>query len=62
VFYLPEYPETTSGKDYWITYVGPWDYSKGRAYVKDYLRKVRRVQSDAYGLKIDDHGSREEVR
>lgn len=73
VFYLPEYPETTSGKTFWITYAGPYPYtSDDTTAIEDSLRFVQqmepdpgrsgRVYKDAYALKIDDHGKRHEIR
>ena len=71
VFNLPDYPETTSGKDFWITYVGPYEYEPGSTTsIRAALRAIQRTQKDrfgntykdAYALKLDDHGKREEIR
>lgn len=73
IFYLPDYPETTSGRDFWVTYAGPFPYIENdTSSVRDMLRfmqdaepepgKSGKVYKDAYALKIADHGKREEIR
>jgi len=60
VLWIPDYG-SLSGAKYWLVYVGPVPYSD-RAGAEALLRKVQRVNTDAYLIKIDTSGPRETIR
>lgn len=60
VLWIPDY-SSLSGKQFWMAYVGPIDYSD-RDEAEAQLTRLRRYQSGAYGIKVDNSGSREEIR
>lgn len=61
-FWLPDYPETTSGKPFWIPFSGPLHSGASKTEVEQYLRKVQQVVPSAYALKLASDGLREEIR
>jgi len=60
VLWIPDY-RSLSGAEYWLTYVGPWDYADGKSVPSQILKtKVKPHYGAAFGIRLDQTEGREQ--
>ncbi|MEM7602288.1 MAG: CHAT domain-containing protein, partial [Verrucomicrobiota bacterium] len=60
VLWIPDYG-SLSGAEYWLTYVGPWDYADGKSVPSQILKtRVKPHYGAAFGIRLDQTERREQ--
>lgn len=59
VLWIPDY-KSLSGANYWLAFVGPWDYASGKVKPAEILKsRVKPHYPSAYGIRLDQTPGRE---